>query len=317
MSDNRAYAATGEGDASVTATARSLLDQLTLARATELARAGRYAEAEEILSTGGDETDYAPAALDLLARMRAQQGHFAEAEKLWTRAAKLEPSNAAYPSALRRAAAASQQRSRRLAILIPLVACVIAGASVWMWWQHSKNARRAQSYPTQPAPASSTPGQQAAAPQPPAAPSDSEQSAVPPIGKEINVRGVTQMNMSGVLLVSFDDGLFDRGLRIKPDARERLKELGRQLKPYAATSAIEIVGMTDDLPVPRNSRYTDNASLEMERARAVYDFLRFTSGLEAQSFSIGSNGQRQKPSPNDTPANRARNRTVVLRISTR
>jgi flagellar motor protein MotB len=318
MSDNTGFATAGEETASLTVAARSLLDQLTLARATELARAGRYAEAEKILSADADETKHAPAALDLLAKMRAQQGHLAEAEKLWTRASQLEPSNNAYPIALRRAAAL-QQGSRRLGFMRPLIACVVLGALVGMWWLYRQNTKRVQnsSAQTTPAQVSSPSGQQVPSPEP-TTKQDSAQAAAPLVLNELNVRGVkTRMEAPGVLLVTFDDGLFDRGLNLKPDARERLKELGRQLKPYAATRAIEIIGMTDDLPVPRNSLYPDNASLGMERARMVYYFLRLTSGLESQLFTIGSDVDRRLSASNDTPVNRALNRTVVLRISTR
>jgi flagellar motor protein MotB len=320
MTDNTGFAATGERAAAITATARSLLDQMVLARATELARAGRYGEAEKVLSADGAETEYAPAALDLLARMRAQQGYLADAEKLWTRAAQLDPSNIAYLSALRRAAALQQSSSRRwVVVVIPLVVCVVVGALAWMWWASWRPAKPLLSTVAPPASAqvSSPPGRPAPSPQPTTATQSSEQAAVPPVEKSINVAGVTLTEDSGVLLVSFDDGLFERGLKLKPDARQRLTELGRQLKPYVATSAVEIAGMTDGLPVARNSRYPDNASLGMERARIVYDFLRFASGLKSQIFTLTSNHERSISLLDNTPVNRARNRTVILRIGTR
>jgi flagellar motor protein MotB len=330
MSDNIGLAVAGEETAPVAAMMRSLLDQLMLARAAELARAGHYLEAEKILSAAGDEKEYAPPVLDLLARVRAQQGHLAEAEQLWTRASRLDPLNNAYQMALRRAAAL-QQRPLRLRLALPLAACLVFGAVVYFWWQQRQNAQQSQTASTQQAQQQqaqpqnsqsqviSTPVQPDSALRPTDAGGSAVQTAaaVSPVENSINVPGVTQTKTAGVLHLSFDDGLFARGLILKPDARARLRQLGEQLKPYAATSAVEIVGMTDDLPLRRDSLYPDNASLGIDRARIVYDFLRRTSGLEAQLFTIGGSGEQQTPHPNDTPANRARNRTVVLRISTR
>lgn len=313
MGDNTGFAATGEDTASLTAVVRSLLDQLTLARASELARAGQYAEAKKVLAASGAETESTPAALDLLARMRAQQGDLAGAEKLWTRASQLDPSNGAYSTALR-CAAALQQNPGRLRIALPLLACIVLAVTVFMWWLQAQNAKPSQGPSTQSKPAQVIvpSDNEASAPQPTTATESSEQKAVQPIENDINVQGVTVTKASNVLQVSFDEGLFERGVILTPDARKVLKQLGDQLRPYAATSAIEIVGVTDNLQVRRNLPYPDNASLAVERARVVYDFLRLTSGLDSQIFTIGSSREHLA-----FPVNGARNRTVVLRISTR
>jgi len=70
-----------------------------VALATRLARQGAYAEAEGILRDlpGFEES---PAALDLLARIYAQQGRLAEAETQWAAARKLEPGNPAFAQGL-------------------------------------------------------------------------------------------------------------------------------------------------------------------------------------------------------------------------
>jgi flagellar motor protein MotB len=319
MNDNRAFAATGEETTPLTATMRSLLNRLTLARATELARAGRYGEAEKVLAASEAETESTPAALDLLARMRAQQGHLSDAEKLWMRASQLDPANTIYPASLQRAAAL-QQRSRGLRIVLPLAACLVLIAMGFTgWWLRWRNAKPVQISSIQPTPSqvASPSSQEGSVPRPTTVIEDSEQTGVPPIENAINVQGVTLTKVSGLLHISFDEGLFERGMILTPDARKRLTQLGRQLKPYAVSSTIEIVGMTDDLPVRRNFRYPDNASLGIERARIVYDFLRFTSGLDSQIFTISSSEKQLAPPPDGTLINRARNRTVVLQISIR
>jgi flagellar motor protein MotB len=122
---------------------------------------------------------------------------------------------------------------------------------------------------------------------------------------------------SNALDVTFDEGIFTHGTVLKPNAHKKLKEVGFQLKPYTDTIRVEIIGVTDDLSMRLDSLYKDNAALGMERARVVYDYLHKSVGLEAQIFTIASYSEPQSPYPNDTPSNRSRNRTVILRINER
>lgn len=295
--------------------AQALLSQLTFARATELARAGHYREAETVLSAcGGGEAASDAQALDLLARMRAQEGRLAEAEKLWTRARQLAPDNAAYHDALRRIAS-TQRRSARRQIALPLAFCLgvvasLIGAILWL-------NRPAPPRQDELARAITTD----ASPQPAEPSIESKAIPTPDSGShpdiKINATGLKLENASNALRVTFDEGLFAQGVVLKPGARQKLAEVGLQLKPYTDEITVEIVGVTDDLLTPLDSRYKDNAALGMERARVVYDHLRAEAGLGARMFKIGSDGERQAPYPNDTPGDRARNRTVVLRITAR
>ena len=79
-----------------------ILKQLVLARATDLARAGRYAEAESLLKEHISDLETMPAALDLLARIYAQQRRFQDACAFWTRALELDDTNVAYQAGLSR-----------------------------------------------------------------------------------------------------------------------------------------------------------------------------------------------------------------------
>lgn len=78
-----------------------LLVQLILAQATTLARSGRYADAEQLLTQLLDEREV-PAALDLRARIYAQQGQWHEARECWQKALQLDCTNEAYIAALER-----------------------------------------------------------------------------------------------------------------------------------------------------------------------------------------------------------------------
>jgi thioredoxin-like negative regulator of GroEL len=84
-----------------------LLNQVVLAQAADLARAGHHAAAEGLLRDRLQEAaeDSASAAVyDLLARICTQRGRFEEAEALWKQAQQIAASSEAYGPALRRAA---------------------------------------------------------------------------------------------------------------------------------------------------------------------------------------------------------------------
>lgn len=79
-----------------------MLRQVTLSQAAHLARAGHYASAEELLN-GLQATGQPDAAvLDMLARIRAQQGLLSEAESLWRKVQQLAPSHIGAAAALKR-----------------------------------------------------------------------------------------------------------------------------------------------------------------------------------------------------------------------
>ncbi len=323
MSEIESFVVTAPPAPSVTGEPlQALIDQMNLSRAAELARAGYYAEATEMLATGKDKTRYGPATLDLLARIHAQQGRLAEAEKFWMRALLLDPGNSAYVLALRRTSSL-QHGSRRTIVMVPLVACIILGAFIalakWQRWRPGAAATPgAQAQP------GASPGPLFTSSQQPLATSQGSESAAgqPAIEKSIDVRGVTAIKDPNGMTLSFDDGLFHHGVILKPGAREKLRELGRQLQWYVGNSAIQIIGMTDDSPMPRQARYRDNVSLGMSRARFVYDYLRLICGLDSRNFVIGSggtDGQTHDPadgvSNSDEVSNRASRRTVVLHLA--
>ena len=122
--------ASGEGGGAATLRA-TLLPQIALAQATELARAGQYAAALDLLN-GSPEVGTSPAGLDLRARMCAQQGRLAEAEALWLEARRLDPQNSAYAAGLAEIA----RRQRGAALRMPwraLVGLALLLAVVWLW----------------------------------------------------------------------------------------------------------------------------------------------------------------------------------------
>ena len=81
-----------------------MIERTTLAHAADLARAGRYKEAEAALREGLRDREASEAILDLLARIHAQQGHWKEAKAAWTQALKINPASEQYEAGLRRIA---------------------------------------------------------------------------------------------------------------------------------------------------------------------------------------------------------------------
>lgn len=107
----------------------AMLRDLLMAEAARLARRGRWAEAE--MAVGAVlalEPSGRAEALDLLARMWAQQGRSKDAAAAWTEALALEPGNAAYAGALRQVSRSSALRAR--AWLVPLLGAAAVGLIV-------------------------------------------------------------------------------------------------------------------------------------------------------------------------------------------
>lgn len=87
-----------------------LLGQVALSQAADLARAGNYLQAEALLADLLHEPEPPVAAIDLLARIRAQQGRLGEAEVLWRQALARDPGNETIHRALARVARLQQRR---------------------------------------------------------------------------------------------------------------------------------------------------------------------------------------------------------------
>jgi type VI secretion system protein ImpK len=75
--------------------------------------------------------------------------------------------------------------------------------------------------------------------------------------------------------------------------------------------AIVVAGHTDDRPTRADSRFATNDALSLERARQVADRLAAALSDPARLHTVGF-GDRQPRAPNDTDANRARNRRVEI-----
>jgi osmotically-inducible protein OsmY len=117
-----------------------LAQQSLLAKAAQLARAGRYAEAEAILQDLRETYGASAPVLDLLARVMAQQGRLGEAEFLWTQALQKDPANEDYRAGLRRLAQFQRQGSSLFDLprmLLPLLAAILLVVLIAGAWASS------------------------------------------------------------------------------------------------------------------------------------------------------------------------------------
>jgi flagellar motor protein MotB len=273
-----------------------LLAQAAMSQAAELARKGHYDDAEQAL--GVNSGIASPQALDLLARIRAQQGRLAEAQSLWSEAVRLDPNNESYRTALRRLARMNQHSylggvSRWVAGAA--LAVLALAAFSWMaqsWWQQERRTLVSEIR---------------------AAVQQARAVKAPELSFQL--QGVRERIEGGDMVLRFDSGLFKSADILTPQAMTLLAGVDRQLQSVAGTSAICIIGYSDDLPVKHQVHFRDNRFLALARAHTVAQFLASSAGIPERRFTLQSGDGSIYP--NDTPKDRARNRSVEIRISTR
>jgi outer membrane protein OmpA-like peptidoglycan-associated protein len=218
-------------------------------------------------------------------------------------------------------------RDRKRKIAMKVVASIVVGVFVVLAIIAISSGRKkspSQGATTKP-PASPDPTPRAERPAAPPPPRAQTPAATPaPVqssrsadGLSLKVPGATVKAQGDVRIVTFDSGIFMGGVRLSSAARRSLDALGRQLAPYGKRLSITVIGCTDNVPINMGGRYENNQDLGLARANEVAQHLQRSAKIPASVFQTLSYGERWTPYPNDTPENRARNRTAVLRISVR
>lgn len=280
----------------------SLLGKALLPKAAELARAGRYIEAEGLLQHLIQEGNELPGVYDLLARIRAQQGRLLEAQSYWADAIQLSSAKDIYRAALKRIERLQTGPSwigkvRPLLLGLGLVMSLIIIMGVTLPFLGKLKAsppKVINHYP----------------------PVQVEKKAVKnPLQVAINVPDVIVNHKDDYIELTFKKGLFLRQIELNPESRTTLDLLANQLRPYIGKIQVNIEGHTDDIPIINGWVYRDNVSLGLQRAVTIIDYLRLKGQLPAKMFKASSVGESHSLYPNDTPGNQMRNRTVVIRIT--
>lgn len=131
---------------------------------------------------------------------------------------------------------------------------------------------------------------------------------------------VTTSWREGSLEIRFPEGLFPSGSNAPTrDGARRLRALAGALASHSGRLRVTVTGFTDPKPPPQE-RWKDNWTLAYARANVAIQIM---DGPLARPSMMGrkviwtaeSSGDRNTPFPNDTEENRARNRTVVIRVT--
>ena len=118
-------------------------------------------------------------------------------------------------------------------------------------------------------------------------------------------------------MVTFQYGVFTRGVELSSEARQDLKTIATAIKAKGNRFHIEVEGHTDSAKVSGGkSSASNNRSLGLARAKAAASYLVKSCGLPATAVTTSSAGEDNPPYPNTTPENQKKNRTVVIRITT-
>ncbi len=256
----------------------NLVGHIVMSRATELARAGRYEDAEVILEAMLP-AGMPVAALDLLARIRAQQGRLAEAKALWLQVSQLNPQDAAARAALARIDKIESRKPSRTATALTA------------------------SFAKKPAPSDR---ETALAGRP----------AGMPEQFRVCVPGAALQKLDDDVLVTFEFSLFSGpGAQLEDRAKSALSALGWQLEPYVGTIAIEVVGQPDALPYDTDPPPRDVSAIGMARADAVFNHLIETTKLQARMFTLRTGEDFLLADSTDCREANGANSAIVLRIS--
>jgi tetratricopeptide (TPR) repeat protein len=125
-------------------TLKEYFEQIRLARAAELARSGRYLEAERLFFPIGRESlDLRE--IDLLARISAQQRQYERARDLWEYALQRAPENADYKRAIQNTREAERFYVIFRRVVIIGLFLVISAVLAIRVYHHSQTSSPAQS----------------------------------------------------------------------------------------------------------------------------------------------------------------------------
>lgn len=108
--------------------------------------------------------------------------------------------------------------------------------------------------------------------------------------------------------ITFDEGLFLYNWLLSEEGKSTLISLGNELANWADDIIINVIGFIDSTEV-------NISELSYFRSYKVVEFLTNNCQLSEDNFIILPKANRHAPFPNDTMANRSRNRTVKIIIT--
>lgn len=131
-----------------------------------------------------------------------------------------------------------------------------------------------------------------------------------------NMKSDIEVNFTSqyVELVLNGSLLFESGTnRIKTDSKVLLGKIGDILTGYE-DCLIEIIGHSDNVPIPKRSKYSSNLELSCARAIAVAEYLNSEKNIPMSTMKPSGRGEYEPIASNDTSEGRAQNRRVEIKI---
>jgi chemotaxis protein MotB len=138
--------------------------------------------------------------------------------------------------------------------------------------------------------------------------------------KEVSEGQVAIQQYEDKLTVNVAEKIFfDSGsAELKPGGKELLKKFGRIVKGLS-DKWIRVEGHTDNVPIakPLQPTYPTNWELSAARAITVVRFLQEHAGVPPKMLMAAAFGQYQPIAPNDTAANKQKNRRIEIVLQQR
>jgi chemotaxis protein MotB len=138
--------------------------------------------------------------------------------------------------------------------------------------------------------------------------------------KEVNEGQVTIQQYEDKLTVNVAEKIFfDSGsAELKPGGKEVLRKVGNILKGLT-DKVVRVEGHTDNVPIakPLQPTYPTNWELSAARAITVVRFLQEHAGVPPKMLMAAGFGEYRPIAPNDTPANKQKNRRIEIALQNR
>lgn len=133
---------------------------------------------------------------------------------------------------------------------------------------------------------------------------------------ENNMTSDVEINFTSqyVELVLKGSLLFESGTnKVRSESKPLLNKVGDVLARYD-DCIIEIIGHTDNVPIPKRSSYKSNVELSCARAIAVAEYINKNSNIPMSMIKTAGRGEYEPVASNDTSEGRALNRRVEIKI---
>lgn len=127
-------------------------------------------------------------------------------------------------------------------------------------------------------------------------------------GTKVEVRGGSQF-------VVFEEAVFESKDAISVAGMRAIRALAAKLKTLEGGASVVVTGYTDDQPLTRpTAQFASNEDIAMARAVAAADHLKAYAKNKGLSFECVAGRESEAPYPNDSAANRKKNRTVTVLV---